>query len=109
MAQENPLVTWYVGEQKLLRWTVTDRQKNRLIVTGWTTRLTIYRRREAAPVLTLAVAPDPIDTSVLTSLVTAADTTTLGAGSYRYVLERTDLGAEQVLATEDIVLNRRGA
>lgn len=109
MAAENPLTTWYVGEQKLLRWTVRDRQRRLVPVTGWNVTLDVFRRRQAAAVMSLTVEIDPLTESTLTSLFTAEATRLLGAGSYRYVLSRIDAGAEQVLAAEDIVLNRVGA
>lgn len=109
MATESPLVTWYEGEQKLLRWTVVDRGRVLVPVTGWNVTLSIYRRRDPTALYVLPVEVDPALPSTLTCLVTAAITTALGPGSYRYVLARTDPGAEQVIASEDIVLNRRGA
>lgn len=108
MTTEGPLDTWYVGEHKILRWTVRDRRRQVVNVAGWTVTVSIYRRRQAEPVAVLdAVIVDEVG-GVVAVDVPAATTTALGVGSYRLVVARTNLGAEQVIATEDFNLNARG-
>ena len=108
MATEGPLDRWFVGEHKILRWTVRDKRRGIVPVGGWTVTVAIYRRRQAEPLATLnAVVVEALG-GVVAVDVPAATTTSLGVGSYRLVVARTDPGAEQVIATEDFNLNARG-
>lgn len=108
MTIEGPLDTWYVGEHKILRWTVRDRLRQAVNVTGWTVTVTIYRRRQAVPVTVLNAEVVSAVGGVVAVNVPAVTTTTLGAGSYRLVVARTNPGSEQVVASEDFNLNARG-
>lgn len=108
MTTEGPLDTLYVGEHKVLRWTVRDKAKAIVPVEGWTASASIYRRRESEPLHTFPAAVEDPALGTITCLISAETTIALGAGSFRVVLFRTDPGTEQVLDSRDFILRWAG-
>lgn len=109
MAVESPIdedAEVFVGEHKVLRWTVRDKAKALVDPSGFAMRLTIYRRRNPVPVVTNSSVTGTSDGKAVATL-TAEQSIALGAGSHRYLLERTDSGAEAVLAYGSLVLKER--
>lgn len=113
MAIEAPISEddrWFVGEDKILRWTVTT-AADPLVpqdVTGWAVELVIRRRRDttSAPIATLPVPVIDGPSGSVAVPVSADVTAGLEGGVYHYVLRRVDAGANQVLAYGPIVLRR---
>lgn len=110
MAVESPINEEhevFVGEHKVLRWTVRDGDGALVNVTTFTVRLGLYRRRNPLPVVVITASIVDAPGGVVAATLAAAQSIILGAGAHRYILERTDVGAEAVLAYGAIVLKER--
>lgn len=110
MAVESPIdedAEVFVGEHKVLRWTVRDAARYIVDISPFTMRLSLFQRRNPVPLATVpaTVADGPGGVAVAT--LTAEQSLLLGPGAHRYVLARIDAGSEAVLAYGSIVLKGR--
>lgn len=108
MALESGVHDWYVGEDKMFRWTVLTPRDEPVNTTDWLCEMSLYRRREPVPLVTVPVVIYDGLKGIVQAPVSASVTTLLGAGSYRAILARVDPGFAQVLAEDDLVLKARG-
>lgn len=106
MTTESNITTtdeWYIGADKILRFTVVDAAGATQIITGWTVRFTMAKHVEDDPLITKATGGSGISLSnptegILDVSIVAADTEDMNPGTYYYSLWRTDSGAADVLA-----------
>lgn len=100
-------VSWFVGEDKTLRFTVYQADDTTIQnITGWTLEWEVRQRpASSTPLLTKTTGSgitltDPTN-GVCDVALTATDTTTLGSGEYVHALRRTNSGASTVLTYGD--------
>ena len=98
---------WFVGEDKVLRFTVYQDDEIALEnISGWTTSFQMSNELLAAPFFTAAgVNIDPLN-GVSEVTVPGADTLTNGPGLVYYSFRRTNSGSASVLVHGTIVLQR---
>jgi hypothetical protein len=101
----------FVGDKKDLIFPVVDDAGDVVPITGWALEWVIRRNAGGVALLSktvgLGIAITDGTGGIATVTLTAANTTTLGAGRYWYILARTDAGSEAVLAYGDIALLAR--
>lgn len=119
MAVESPVEeadNWFTGEDKILQFTVEAQNPLKLVpppiadITGWQFEWTFYRRRSTEALITKVSAAGVTivngPAGLVNVIIDAANTRTLPAGSYNFVLRRTDPGMEQVLSYGGVVLRQ---
>lgn len=104
---------WFVGEDRDLRFIFADGDVEG--IEDWTMVFAVYSRRAAAADLALVsinaagvAAADGVAAYAAVH-VTAAQSTTIGAGNFQYVLSRTDVGHNTVLSLGPAQLRSRVA
>lgn len=100
----------FAGEHKVLRWTVTNKRGVAIGLPGWVNLSLTFRPHndeQAAALLALTPIVSDAVGGIIVAPLTAAHTLALGAGVHDYVLARTDVGAEQVVAYGPFVIRPR--
>ena len=98
---------WFVGEDKILRFTVyKDDEITLENISGWTTSFQMSNELLAEPFFIAAgINVDPVN-GVCEVTVPGADTLDNGPGLVYYSLRRTNVGSSSVLVHGTIVLQR---
>jgi hypothetical protein len=98
---------WFIGEDKQIRFPLTDPAGTPLNITGYTIQFKVSATLSGDPIaaLTKTAALTAPSSGICTVTIPAADTLTLTPTTYFYVLRRTDVGFKSELAYGSIVLN----
>jgi hypothetical protein len=102
----------FVGEDKVLQWTVSDSDDVVVDITGWTFEFEVRLRRytPGTPVISKSsLTPSDGPAGEVQVPLASADTVDLRAGTYYYGLARTNTGAYDVVAEGQFVLRKAAA
>lgn len=102
---------WFLGEDKVLSFTVVDVAGAAVNITGWAIEWVLRERQGDRALIEKAVGSGVTISDgpggVCQVAVTDTDTDTLAGGRYWHALRRTDAGNEAVLSYGQVVLRAR--
>lgn len=100
---------WFAGEDKSLKFTITNEAGAIQNITGWTIAWRLTRLPEdSTPLLTKPPATRDDANGIVTISVPATDTSTLSSGNYHHTLVRTDSSNIAVLSFGRVILHEIG-